>query len=258
MPTTHRNVADTEAPTTPPMSCAGLVVAARRTSPPARARRTAGTRSSSGPREKKNPTPSGFLPLCIRIARGVVDGRDVVGVECVTEAERVGEGPRAGVGQAEGVAVVQEESPADHVQEQDEPVHPPEAAPLGGGEREAVPDGHPPPAHALLDRHPVSPLRSEPPRYPQLQRAATPTDCARETVRCDPERASGWMRVRAGADGRRRKRRSSRRGRSWSRSCRSTSTGSGWGASSASRTSRRCPRAASGAVRAGPRCTAFR
>ncbi len=42
------------------------------------------------PSEKKKPTLIGRLPSAHQLARGVVDRRDVIGVEGVTQAERVG------------------------------------------------------------------------------------------------------------------------------------------------------------------------
>ena len=67
------------------------------------------------PSEKKKPTPSGRLPCCEQLARGVVDRRDVVGVEGVAEAERVGE--HAEPGQRRIAARVEEEqTPAGDVQ----------------------------------------------------------------------------------------------------------------------------------------------
>ena len=69
--------------------------------------------------------------------RGVVDGRDVVCVECVPKAEGVGEGARSRVCGPEVVVVQEEEPPPEDVEKQDESVHAPQAGPFAWAERHA-------------------------------------------------------------------------------------------------------------------------
>ena len=70
------------------------------------------------PSEKKKPTPSGPLLVLQHLPRGVVDRRDVVGVERVPQSERVRQHPEPGKSRA-AVDVVEEETPAGDVQQRD-------------------------------------------------------------------------------------------------------------------------------------------
>ncbi len=45
------------------------------------------------PSEKKYPTLSGRLPVMDQLAGGVVDGRNVIGIEGVAHPQRVGQHP---------------------------------------------------------------------------------------------------------------------------------------------------------------------
>ena len=95
------------------------------------------------PSEKKNPTPIGRLPVCEHLARRVVDRRDVVGVERVSQAEAVGEDPEAG---QRGITarVVEEEPPPGDVQQADGAPEPGQPPPLVSGHRSRPgPASHP-------------------------------------------------------------------------------------------------------------------
>jgi hypothetical protein len=78
--------------------------------------------------------------LCEHLAGRVVDRGDVVGVECVPQPEQVRRQP--GPGQRRiAVGVVEEERPADHVQEDDRSREPAETAPFGARETAGPPAG---------------------------------------------------------------------------------------------------------------------
>src|SRR5262249_22962404 len=84
------------------------------------------------------------LALAHQLARGVVDRRDVVGVEGVPHAQGVGQDPGAEPEDLRGGDVIVpayrggQHRPAQDVQPDDRPRHPPGAGPFGRGER--VPD----------------------------------------------------------------------------------------------------------------------
>ena len=82
---------------------------------------------------EKEPDSERPLALLEEESRGVVDRRDVVGIEGVAEAEAVRERARSRVHAAEVVRVVEEESPAQDVEERDgaEEASQPERLPLG-------------------------------------------------------------------------------------------------------------------------------
>ncbi len=85
--------------------------------------------------EAERPRPAGALPLVHLLAGGVVDHRDVVGVEGVPQAERVGQHADA---DAEAPVVRRyherdEDAEAEHVQGEDRGVHQRYPAPLGRG-----------------------------------------------------------------------------------------------------------------------------
>ena len=86
------------------------------------------------PRLNQNPTLSGRLPAPHELAGRVVDGCDVIGVECVPHAERVCRYAQSDPQEltADRVAVrchdADQHAPADEVQQQDEAAHAPQAA----------------------------------------------------------------------------------------------------------------------------------
>ena len=89
------------------------------------------------------------LAVLQQLAGRVVDRGDVVGVEGVAEAEGVGE--RAETGERRvGARVVEEQPPAEHVEEQDGAGEAAEPCPLGTRQRLAAPASSP--ACAPLDR----------------------------------------------------------------------------------------------------------
>src|SRR5439155_16750947 len=76
---------------------------------------------------EEEPDPQRALALLHEEPGGVVDGRDVVGVEGVPKPEAVREGAGARVYAPEVVGVEKEEPPSQHVEEPDEPEEPAEA-----------------------------------------------------------------------------------------------------------------------------------
>ena len=72
------------------------------------------------PSEKKKPDPSGRLPRLHQEPGGVVDGRDVVGIEGVAQPEAVGEATGTCVCRAVAAPVVGEQAPPGHVQQCDD------------------------------------------------------------------------------------------------------------------------------------------
>ena len=101
------------------------------------------------PRENQNPTDSGLRSRRVvgdQLAGGVVDRRDVIGVEGMAQAEGVGEHADADVVEpaVADLEVVRhdqaEQDPeAEHVQEDDEPEHAPQRSAIAPGQRRAEP-----------------------------------------------------------------------------------------------------------------------
>ena len=87
---------------------------------------------------EEEPDRERSLALGHELAGRVVDGRDVVGVEGVAQAQGVGQ--RAGTDPEGGLGVEvdvpgcagEEQGEAQHMQEEDEPDHPPRPSPLSG------------------------------------------------------------------------------------------------------------------------------
>ena len=159
------------------------------------------------PRENQNPTDSGLRrgrrPASAgvvghQLAGGVVDGRDVVGVERVPQAERVRQDADADgedrVVPAEVVVVghheAEQHAEADDVQQDDEPVHRRRArsGPAGSSSRGTGRSATPP--RSWCCRSPADLLRSG----PVVIRSRT---LVHEDAGCKPGRV--WCRTRPGA-----------------------------------------------------------
>ena len=122
---------------------AGVVVArpaGQRADADREQQRTARTRPSEWPRENQKPHRQRPLPVVHQLPGGVVDGRDVVGVEGVPHAQRVRGEPEPDAEHAGGAERVvrgadadDQRDPADDVQHEHEPGHAGRPAPLVAG-----------------------------------------------------------------------------------------------------------------------------
>ena len=152
-PMTHRNTPETDAPITPVAAWSvdpSWVTGPASALTPSESSRARAKTIVECPRENQKPTESGLRPVLVgeQLARGVVDRRDVVGVEGVAQPERVGQDPDAD-GEHRVVAAepevlrrhqTEEDAEPDHVQQHDEPAHGPQGAPVGGSQVATEPD----------------------------------------------------------------------------------------------------------------------
>src|ERR1700759_5133194 len=152
-PIRMRNTPLTAVPMSPPTTFNGesslpiSVVTARTPSP----RSSTSTKTIvEWPSENQNPTESARVPGPVReqLPRGVVDRGDVVGVERVPHPEQVGgqaetepEDPRAAQLVVRRSDEERQGSPAEHVQQQDEPDHPDHGPLLRAAEGETARGG---------------------------------------------------------------------------------------------------------------------
>ena len=127
------------------------------------------------PRENQKPTRQRALAVGHQLARGVVDGADVVGVERVPGAERVGGEPDAGAERLRADAVV----PGDHDREQACPSRR-RAAPM------TVAVMPPACAHSRGVSCPLMPRIRAGFTYPTLRRTMLLLQVVRNNVACAP------------------------------------------------------------------------